>query len=706
MLVAVPSVLMVVRAFENVEPPRPPESSSPSVPLDPRITASIEVGPRGQTNALLVAAGSVWVAAYGVDTGDGTFRDFVYRLDPATDRVEASIELEGAPGWETGGEGMTYAFGSVWIVGAGRSDGEPQAILTRVDPATDRVVATIGLGGNQGADVSSTIDALWVATFADPVAQVVRVDPATNQATDTIDLGSDYVRRLEALDDAVVAEEMVWPSEEQGPCGILTSIDPLTKQIRAREPLSPCGGGDLIAWHGRIWLSNDRFAPVDPQTARPSETGLAYADGQFPRGFVVPDESGIWYAAYPGPGGNGSGPDVLTRLDQSTGQLDPYFEIPEGPIAGVILEGVLWVLNYEGSMTRVDLLASGDAPIVPGGISLPADAIPEGGLLIQTASGAEIVRAGDVVSRSVPGVDFPLDLSPDGSTVVGSSGAGLVAVDVDSGEIRLLVSVVAGSVFASARWSPNGSMVAYTDSPIDPAGEATICVVTLASLTQTCFPELAPVYAFDWAPDGERLVVAGPPSEPLTIVNVSTGATLDVTPQEGDTAINDAIREAGWGTSFQLVSPAWSPSGTYLAALANLQDSEFAYVPVVFTPEGRFVAFGRPSGEYPEPMDWSPTRDVLAYTRGEAPYRITEAYFLDPATDEEDVLVPGEGSDPFVLLDMVWSPSGRWLAIAAWDAAEVPQMSLVVLDALDPTSLRRSPLDTGGISQFLGGWGP
>ena len=214
------------------------------------------------------------------------------------------------------------------------------------------------------------------------------------------------------------------------------------------------------------------------------------------------------------------------------------------------------------------------------------------------------------------------------------------------------------------------------------------------------------VYSFDWAPDGGRLVVAGPPSEPLTIVTVSTGATVDVTPQEGDTAINDAIREAGWGTSFQLVDPTWSPSGSYLAALANLQDSAFSYVPVVFTPQGEFVRFGRPSGEYPEPMAWSPTRDVLAYTRGEAPYRITEAYLLDPATGEEDVLVAGEGTDPFVLLDMVWSPSGRWLAIAAWEAAEVPQMSLVVLDALDPTSLRRSPLDTGGTSQFLGGWGP
>lgn len=661
MLIAVPSMLLVVRAFGNVKPPLAPRNSSPSVELDLRVTASIEVG--RQAKAILTAAGSVWVTEYSVDTGDGILRDLLYRIDPATDRIEASIEVDGVPGWETGGEGMTYAFGSVWIVGTSRLDGEPQAILTRVDPSKDRVVATIGLGGKWGSDVSSTGDAIWVATFADPVAQVVRVDPVTNQATDTIDLGSDYVRRIEAVDDAVVAEEMVWPSNDQGPCGILTSIDPLTRQIRAREPLLRCGGGDLIAWQGRIWLSNAGFAAVDPQTARPSEPSFVYADVHSPRGFVVPDETGIWYAAYPG--GNGSGPDVLTRLDPSTGLIDPYFELPEGPIAGVILDGVLWVLNYDGSVTRVDLLASGDAPIVPGTISLPADAIPEGELLIQTASGAEIVRAGDVMSRAVPGrLGYPLDLSPDGSTVVGSTEAGLVASDVGMSDIRLLVDTAKGGPFGSARWSPDGSMVAYITRADDPANESTLCVVSPETLEQTCLRELGRVYFFDWAPDGKRLVVSGSPTEPVKIANVATGEIVNVTPQRGDTAINDAIQKAWIGTSFQLVDPTWSPSGWYLAALANLQDSEFAYVPVVFTPEGRFVAFGRPSGEYPQSFEWSPTRDLLAYTRGEAPYRITEAYLLDPATGTEVVLVAGEGLDP--------SSSKTWSGRRAGDGWRSP----------------------------------
>ncbi len=123
-----------------------------------------------------------------------------------------------------------------------------------------------------------------------------------------------------------------------------------------------------------------------------------------------------------------------------------------------------------------------EVPIEQGTVSLPADAIPEGGLLLQTASGTEIVRAGDETSRAVPGVGAPLDLSPDGSTVLGSTDAGLVAVDVGSGEIRLLVGAIGGGAFVSAQWSPDGTIVVYTTEAADgPAGDGTLCTVAVAS---------------------------------------------------------------------------------------------------------------------------------------------------------------------------------------------------------------------------------
>lgn len=351
-----------------------------------------------------------------------------------------------------------------------------------------------------------------------------------------------------------------------------------------------------------------------------------------------------------------------------------------------------------------------------GTISLPADAVPEGSLLVWTDAGAEILPAGSERSRLVPRIRTPLDLSPDGARVLGSTGVPgspadeLVSVDLRTGESRVLVRTAGEDVLgAFAQWSPDGSMVAYVEGAQDPAERSTLCVVMLSATEPRCFPEVGRVYTFDWAPGGGRLVVAGPPVQPVRIVDVATGDVSEVVPQDGDTPINAAIREAGMGDSFQLVAPIWSPSDTYLAALANLRDSEFSYVPVVFTPDGQFVAFGRASGEYPEPFEWSPVDDVLAYTRGEAPYRITEAHLLDPATGEDRALVSGDDTETsFVLTDMAWAPSGRWLAIAGWvDRGEGHfQTSVRVLDPADPSSFQQYPIDMGEVYNFIAGWGP
>lgn len=347
-----------------------------------------------------------------------------------------------------------------------------------------------------------------------------------------------------------------------------------------------------------------------------------------------------------------------------------------------------------------------------GTITLPPDAIPEGTLLLGTEAGAEIMRAGSERSAALPGIRAPLDLSADGSMVVGASGTmgspedELVAFDVRSGESRVLVDPQGNDILGGpVRFSPDGTLVAYSLGAVDPAENSTLCVVSVDSGESLCFPEVGRVYEFDWAPDGERLVVAGPPVQPVRILDVGSREVSEVIAQGGDTPINDAIRDAGLGTSFQLVGPKWSPTGSYLAALANLEDSDFSYVPVVFTPDGRFVAFGRPSGEFPEPFAWSPTGDVVAYTRGEAPYRITEAYLLDPATGEERVLLPGGERPPFVVTDMEWAPSGRWLALGGWiEQTEGYVIALRIVDIADPLSFEGMELASEA-AEFLVAWG-
>ena len=352
-----------------------------------------------------------------------------------------------------------------------------------------------------------------------------------------------------------------------------------------------------------------------------------------------------------------------------------------------------------------------------GTISLPTGAVPGGTLLLWTDAGAEILSAGSERSRLVPGVGTPLDLSPDGSMVLGSTRNrlnslldDLVSVDLGTGESRVLLRTDRGDILGAARWSPDGSMAAYMQGSRDPesGSGSTLCVARVATTSHRCFPELGTVFSFDWAPDGGRLVVAGPGAQPVRTLDVPTGAIDDVVPQQGDTPINHAIRDGGMGTSGQLVGPEWSPSGMYIAALANLEESKFAYVPVVFTLDGEFVAFGRPGGEFPEPFEWSPGADTLAYTRGEAPYRITEAYLLDPVTGEDRVLVADEGPEPFVITRLAWSPGEGWIAAQGWrdQGAGHFQVALRIIDAADPTSFGEFPVDAGETTDLLVDWAP
>jgi hypothetical protein len=372
---------IAVRAFSashgsptTVPTPTPTPTSTPTLtPVpepSPHEVTTFKVGPTAQTEAILAADGSIWVTAYGVPGGGGVDRDVLFRIDPATNEVVAKIAINTAPTWVGGGGGVTFADGSIWVTGGGRVAGEgPQALLDRIDPATNEVVTTIPLGGRYGGDVAANTEGIWVAISGDQNTDVIQVDPATNEVVSRIPLPSTQVRRIAATDDAVLVEEHVWEGN-QGPCGVLTSIDPNTAVIVAREPSGdPCqtvnpAAGNPLVWDGAIWgLTSDRFVPIDPKTALPAGNGFAFEPDHSPRSFLVADETGIWYGAYPG--GNGVRPDRLARMDPTTGDITDYMQLTNGSIAASIIDGSLWTLNYDGTVTRIDLFAKESAPPSP-----------------------------------------------------------------------------------------------------------------------------------------------------------------------------------------------------------------------------------------------------------------------------------------------------------------------------------------------------
>ena len=108
--------------------------------------------PIGIACAVLQLVAAAWV----VNGGGGT----VSRIDPATNRVVATIRVHAMP------TGITFGRGRIWvasIAGAG---------VQAIDPATNRVVGAVsGIAGPR--DVAVVGRDLWVASF--DASELVRV---------------------------------------------------------------------------------------------------------------------------------------------------------------------------------------------------------------------------------------------------------------------------------------------------------------------------------------------------------------------------------------------------------------------------------------------------------------------------------------------------------------------------------------------------
>jgi len=335
----------------------PSEAASPSAePLpsvDPRVTARIPLGSDGGVSAILYAKQSVWVTASFVEGGGGIDQSLVFRVDASSNEVVAQIPIEGSPGFVSGGGGLAYGFGSVWIAGYGQVDGSVEAVVHRINPIENVVTATIPVGGTHGADVAVDESNVWVGYFGEENAGVARIDPETDSVTAQVSLPSNYVRRVTAADGGVVATELEW-DHNGGPCTVLTAIDPATAAMTARERVHPpCGGVQLFAWNDEIWASGAALQRVDPMTAQLVGGPIPFEPEHFPRSFVFGTGREVWFAAYPG--GNGVRPDRVARMDATTGEIGYFIEA--GGIDAVFAPETrtIWILEYGGSLTRVDI---------------------------------------------------------------------------------------------------------------------------------------------------------------------------------------------------------------------------------------------------------------------------------------------------------------------------------------------------------------
>jgi streptogramin lyase len=113
-----------------------------------------------------IAADSTAVWVYNGETGN------LLRIDPKTNRLVATIPVGPGCAPHNNCGGVALGPGAVWVAAGASSK------VVRVDPRTNRVVATIPFPDNEALNVFVTPGVVWVTDYYDNM--IFQIDPQTN----------------------------------------------------------------------------------------------------------------------------------------------------------------------------------------------------------------------------------------------------------------------------------------------------------------------------------------------------------------------------------------------------------------------------------------------------------------------------------------------------------------------------------------------
>lgn len=201
---------------------------------------SAEVAMAHPCGAMTIAFDSLWVA----DCKDGTLN----RIDRAA-KITATIPTGIAN--PAGELNVAAGAGSIWVAS------DNNGVVTRVDPATNSIAATIPVDPGTWY-LAFGFDALWAVSSAQQSVQ--RIDPATNAVVKRTTLGKQP-------GFLAAGEGAVWV-QEQGD-GSVARIAPESGEVTGRVKVgATLKYGDIDTGGGKVWLrttEDQTFAVIDPQ---------------------------------------------------------------------------------------------------------------------------------------------------------------------------------------------------------------------------------------------------------------------------------------------------------------------------------------------------------------------------------------------------------------------------------------------------------
>jgi len=250
---------------------------------------------------------------------------------------------------------VVSGFGSIW---AASTFG---GTVTRIDPATNQIVATIRVGRRTAAFASNAAgssylgvsdDAVWVSLWGPDV--VKRIDPLTNEVVARIEV-DEYPHQ------AVFASGFIWvPSEcGNGGSGSLSKIDPATNTVvevfPVGDPRGDCHTGyagpeTMVEADGDLWMSVHNIAAMvrfDVATEAVIDVirlfGRACGDLGVADGSVWTTAGACFPPRYP----------WAARVDGGSGAILDAWEI-RGSTDAQAAFGMVWISTNGGRIVQID----------------------------------------------------------------------------------------------------------------------------------------------------------------------------------------------------------------------------------------------------------------------------------------------------------------------------------------------------------------
>jgi DNA-binding beta-propeller fold protein YncE len=242
--------------------------------------------------------------------------------------------------------------------------------------------------------IAATDNAIWVA-IADE-GTVTRIDPTTNRVVATVQVGPAEPDTYAGLSDLAVYAGQVWTINNVD--DTLVRIDPATNQVAQEIHVDPAVGSDdfdpffILVDETGIWITErdaNRLLHIDPATG----AVLASLDVPLP-GWMAAGFGSIWVNT-----NQDTSDSTIVRIDQATHEIVSDFPLAS---AGSLVEpgyvvtgaGSVWVSDFSsGKIARIDPTTNTVIATIDSGLGSGQDmAVTETGLWIMASRSTGIER--------------------------------------------------------------------------------------------------------------------------------------------------------------------------------------------------------------------------------------------------------------------------------------------------------------------------